>query len=323
MKIKITSYTRLHFGLISMNEHSHRIDGGFGLYVNLPSAEIFIENDKKICVKGYNDKYYEKILKENEKYLELSKVKVVINNIVDPHVGLGLKTQISMALLQGLKLFAGNEINLTDMLPIIKRGGTSGIGIHSFLNGGFTVDGGHLWGIEKNKLCPSADVISYKLSPLIVHKNFPNWGICIIIPNTKKHVYGKQETKLFSEFTPILQSEIDSLCKWILMGVIPAIQNNDLESFGYSLNNCMHLGFKKKEIEFWQENVKYYINILKEANFKGVGMTSFGPTVFGFTQDIQTAYKYKSILLQKLKVGDQIYITNCRNSKMANINIID
>ena len=59
------------------------------------------------------------------------------------HSGLGSGTQLSLAVGKLLADFNSQKMDASQIASIVGRGGTSGIGVASFENGGFIMDGGH------------------------------------------------------------------------------------------------------------------------------------------------------------------------------------
>lgn len=58
---------------------------------------------------------------------------------------------------------------------------------------------------------------------------------------------------------------------------MPAILEKNFESFCYSIEQIMKLGFSAKEIYYYGDFLSDRINALKKSGLNGVGMTSFGP----------------------------------------------
>ena len=161
-----------------------------------------------------------------------------------------------------------HDLNALDMAKIVGRGGTSGIGVESFENGGFIIDGGHKR-VEKPSFLPSSASPATP-PPIIARYNFPlDWKIILAIPNVERGVSGAK-------------------------------------------NNIQNIGFKKIENKLQNPYINEIMKNLRIAGAAGVGMSSFGPTVYAITdtneRDILSAAN------DSLKdVGGEIISTCARN----------
>ena len=243
--LSVTSYTRLHFGLICLNSKNYRIDGGSGLLTEIPSATIDFYHGTTNSL-TINNPIYDRIF---SKYKSSLPYNIRINTIINQHCGLGTTTQIALSIYSALNYLNHNPLHYDKKVFDVGRGGTSGIGIHSYNNGGFVIDGGHIWGSEKSTISPSnANTDLLSISPLLFHCNFPNWKIVVIIPRHGKIISGNEERQFFQDNTPVDQKEIDHICKCLLMGVIPSLLTSDFLLFTESIEDSMHYGFNRKEI---------------------------------------------------------------------------
>lgn len=258
-----------------------------------------------------------KILKKSNKYED---VFIEIHSLFNRHIGLGSGTQISMSIVEAFNLEFSLELTLNEKALLAGNGGTSGVDVYCFENGGYVLDSGRLFPQEKSSIGPSEAFCFEKLSPLISRLELPNWNICFLIPKTKSFIEGEKEQDLFDAFTPIKQNETGEICKWILKGIMPVILEKNFESFCYSIEQIMRLGFRAKEIYYYGDFLSDRINALKKSGLNGVGMTSFGPTLFGFFDNYsmqQFIYNYINTLFPT----DTVIFTTTRNIG-ANINIL-
>ena len=79
-------------------------------------------------------------------------------------------------------------------------------------------------------------------------KDFPDWPIVLAIPNTKG-AHDAEEVDIFKKYCPIPLAEVQEICHVILMQMLPALVEEDLESFGKAINHIQLVGFKKREVE--------------------------------------------------------------------------
>lgn len=292
--MEIETSARLHLSLIDLNGFEGRLDGGIGITLENPSLIIECSessNDTKILYDGnvniQNRNVYEsKIIDASNKMREFLKsdtnYSFKIKEIYPIHQGLGLGTQLALSIAKLISSLNDIDLNNIDLAKIIQRGGTSGIGVHSFDKGGLLIDGGHKKTIKKDYLPSSASKVSPP--PLIARYDFPKkWNIILATPNIPQGASGKKEVNIFQTYTPISIKDVERISYLTLMKLMPAIVEEDLENFGDSINKIQELGFKKVEKKLQNPRINFLLDDMKEMGIPCVGMSSFGPTCFGIT----------------------------------------
>jgi beta-ribofuranosylaminobenzene 5'-phosphate synthase len=321
----IETPSRLHLTLIDLNGIYDRIDGGVGITIEKPCLRLEAQPaDKGIEVifskpdglaKDLVDDYSLKIINSTTKVMESLKIddgfKFTVKTPYPPHSGLGSGTQLSLAVARVVCEMNDVEMKASDLAKIVGRGGTSGIGVESFENGGFIIDGGHKT-VEKTKFLPSS-ASSACPPPIIARYDFPlDWKIILIIPNVERGVSGAEEIDAFNKYCPIPLGEVEKLSHLLLMKLMPAVIESDLDSFGTAVNNIQDIGFKRIENNLQNPLIDQIMNELRSTGAAGVGMSSFGPTIYALTDTnerkiIDTA---KNLLKN---VGGEIITTRARN----------
>lgn len=292
----IKTPSRLHLTLLDLNGSLGRIDGGVGLTLKNPclvlemkpkGSEIDVEfiYSQNLSLNRLND-YEDKIrssARSMMEYLQLNEgYKFIVHENFPSHSGLGSGTQLSLAVGRLISDFTGHKMSAPQIAHIVGRGGTSGIGVASFDNGGFIIDGGHHKG-EKSTFLPSS---ASKASPppILAQYDFPeDWKVVLVIPNIMKNVSGTKEVNIFQEYCPIPLREVQQLSHLILMKMMPAVLEKDLDTFGETVNTIQNIGFKKVENKLQRPLIGEIMNILRDADAPGVGMSSFGPTIYAIT----------------------------------------
>jgi len=334
MKIRITTPCRIHLSLIDLNGYTGRVDGGIGLMLDEPNVVFEASNSAKEFKIEAHRYYRESIEVINEKASKVFKA-LNINNknfhfhlkqYYPSHVGLGSKTQLSLAIATAIAKLKNLDISHKELTNLVDRGGTSGIGWRGFKTGGFILDGGHDFGLgkEKETFLPSSASNSADPALTIFRYNIPeNWRFVIAIPNVKKGAYGDEEVSIFQKHTPIPKEEVNEVSHQILMKVIPGLLKNDLAVFGEGIKRIQSIGFKKIEISLQSKIVKDLLNFLEEYGVKAYGMSSFGPSIIGITESDSEAEKLmKKVKRRLLGVGGHFYL--CKpNNEGARYDILD
>jgi beta-ribofuranosylaminobenzene 5'-phosphate synthase len=268
--------------LIDLNAEIGRMDGGIGLALEKPYFEISLEKNDELIVEGDERERASNAANRVFEYFgEKRRAKITIEKSYKPHVGLGSGTQLSLGVGIGIAKLLKIQVSPREIANISDRGGTSGIGVAAFETGGFILDGGHSTREKKDFLPSSAS--DAPPSPVLARYDFPDWKIAIVNPKGKE-IYGKSEIDVFKRRCPIPLEEVRKLSHTILMKTLPSLVEEDLETFGESINDIQETGFKKIEVELQKPLVR---DILKKCqrNSFGAGLSSFGPTIYCFVED--------------------------------------
>lgn len=321
----IKTPSRLHLTLIDLNGSLGRIDGGVGLTLEKPclvlemkqkGSEIAVEfkNRQNIPVNVLVD-YEDKIRTSANRMMDYLHLEggysFTIHETYPSHSGLGSGTQLSLATGKLISDSDNHEISVPQIANIVGRGGTSGIGVASFDKGGFIIDGGHHQG-EKPDFLPSS-ASKAAPPPIIARYDFPkDWKVVLVIPHLEKHVSGEKEVNIFQEYCPVPLEEVQSLSHLLLMKMMPAVLEKDLEGFGEAVNNIQTIGFKKIENQLQNPVIGEIMQLLRDAGAPGVGMSSFGPTIYAVTDSPQDVVSAAHDALKD--VGGHIIETRAQNN---------
>ncbi len=321
--IEITTPSRLHITLIDLNASIGRVDGGIGLTLKEPGFRITAERSDvpgEVTVTSEAAGGSAHIGRMRESAAALLRdmgvgrggIRIHIERDAPPHVGLGSGTQSALVAGMAVNQLYNLGLSVRDIAIKAGRGGTSGIGVASFEGGGFILDGGHRFS-EKGAFKPSAASRSPP-APILFQRPFPDWEIVLAIPDTRG-AHGGNEVDIFKQECPIPLSEVQELSHIILMETLPAVVEEDIESFGDSINRIQKTGFKRREISLQRPEIQQMIELMQE-NTCGAGMSSFGPVVYGITDNKRDA-SHAACLAQEFldeTTGGYSIITHASNS---------
>ena len=333
--LRITTPCRIHLSLIDENGYTGRVDGGIGVMLDRPNVVFEASNNAEEFKIEAHKYYRESIEVINEIAFKVFKTFNISNKnfhfnlkrYYPSHIGLGSKTQLSLAIATAItKLKNISNLTTTQLTKLVERGGTSGIGWRGFEAGGFILDGGHDFGYGKEKetfLPSSASNLANPALTLFRHNIPQNWRFVLVIPSVKKGAYGDEEVRVFQNYAPIPRNEVNEVSHQIIMKIIPSLINNDLSGFGEGLKRIQSIGFKKIEINLQHQLVKDLLNFFEEYGLKAYGMSSFGPSVIGIVEsDSEAVDLLKTIQKNRQNRGGHIYI--CKpNNKGAKIEYLD
>ena len=311
--IRITSPSRLHLTLIDMNASWGRIDGGAGISLESPHITISAEKSDQTEVEG------DSILKERieaaaGKVLpEGEGIRILIEEDMYAHVGLGSGTQASLSAAAAVNELYDLGMSVRELAIAVGRGGTSGIGVASFESGGFIVDGGHKFS-EKGSFSPSS-ASRADPAPVLFRHDLPDWDIVLALPDTQG-AHDAKEADIFRKVCPIPLNEVQEVSHMILMKMMPAIIEDDIEAFGRAVNHIQTLGFKKREVQLQRQAVRDVITLMQESGAYGAGMSSFGPVVYGVVDRREDAAYIMEDVQDHLDrtIGGRVMVTRANNT---------
>jgi beta-ribofuranosylaminobenzene 5'-phosphate synthase len=307
--IEVVTPSRLHITLIDLNGSLGRIDGGVGLTLDFPSVKIKAREDAQLAVSG-NTAFENRIRRAASAIMAQHDVGGVAIEVVDEfpaHVGLGSGTQVALAVGTAISELYDLRLTPTAIAQLTGRGGTSGIGVAAYERGGFIIDGGHK---GKTAFLPSSASGKYAPAPMIVHHDFPDWTIVLAIPNLQG-ASDRREVDIFKQKCPLPLTEIQELCHVILMEMLPAVVERDIESFGRSIDRVQMLGFKRRELEL-QPFCARLVQFMRDNGALGAGMSSFGPAVYGIADGKQLQPAVQRYLDET--IGGAVYAVKAQNS---------
>jgi beta-ribofuranosylaminobenzene 5'-phosphate synthase len=294
---------------MDLNGSLGRVDGGFGMALQDPSIELEIETCDKPSPYSSNGIVADIVERAKEIFRYDKGLKVKLIDDYAEHIGLGHETQLVLAIGSAVRSLKGVEMRTSILAHKMGRGGTSGIGVGLFEKGGFVVDAGHSFGPKKAKtsFLPSS-YSDASPPPLICRHDIPeDWRVLLVTPFVPSRLYGEYELNVFKEFCPVPEDDVEKISRLVLFGIIPAVIEDDLASFGLALDRINCLGFKKAEIGLQHPFVREIMKSIKENGITAVGLSSMGPTVFA----IYPAEKDVFSMISSLNHLESKYSLNC------------
>lgn len=291
--MKIQTPSRLHITLIDLNGSYGRIDGGIGLTLADPHFILeAVPADKEITIEftetaagspaersACRSKVTAAAEKAAARYAPGTGYHFTVHQLYPAHSGLGSGTQMSLAAAKLIAELSGHHPASTELAGLVGRGGTSGIGVHAFDLGGFIADGGHSKK-EKSSFMPSS-VSTAKPACLLGRYPFPeDWGVLLAVPAFGNRYNGAAETNIFQTHCPVPKTDVEQVSHLVFMNLIPFLIEHDIEAFGHALDQIQAVGFNKIEMTLQPPELTDLMHNMQDAGAYGVGLSSFGPTLF-------------------------------------------
>jgi len=204
------------------------------------------------------------------------------------------------------------ELSAEEAALLLSRGGTSGIGVAAFQRGGLIIDGGHKYPSQKSSFLPSSASCGVAPPPVLIRRNFPDWRMLIVMPNCKR-ISGEEEVRLFTTLCPMPKETAEQLSHLVLMKLLPALVEEDIFAFGEAIDQIQEIGWKKIEVDVQGAILKKTIEFLQNNGAIGVGLSSWGPALFVFGEDLERLREKTQLFLTSLPDGGESFITTANN----------
>ncbi len=292
--IRIRTGSRLHFGLFSLPSEQagpwlnqegeptipRRQFGGVGLMIDKPGIELTVSEAKAWSAEG---SLAERALGFAQTYCSAigasERFALQIENAAPEHAGLGTGTQLGLAVARALaELTRQPACDAASLSAQVGRGRRSALGMHGFDRGGFLIEGGK--------------TVASTPSPLLMCRDFPEeWQVLLVTPRDVVGIHGRRELEAFAELVrqPPNDRTTETLCRLVLLGLLPALAEGDLQTFGealYEFNRRSGALFKNAQGGTYADpRVAAIVKLLRELGIKGVGQSSWGPTVFALVAE--------------------------------------
>ena len=280
--IRIRTPSRLHFGLLARGPQAPRQFGGVGLMIDAPGLELSARPAEAWGADGplaaralkFAARVAGRLAAEGSAPAPLQ---FTIHRAPPEHVGLGTGTQLGLAVARILASSAGRPAPpLAALAGWSGRGLRSGIGLHGSALGGLVVDGGRI-GAEG-------------IPPLLARLDVPaDWSVLLVLPRGGPGLHGVDEARAFAELPPIPDALTDRLCRLVLLGLLPAAAEGDLARFGEALAELQHhVGRTFAPAQgglYAHPESQAIVDALRAEGLHGVGQSSWGPALYGFSRD--------------------------------------
>ncbi len=336
MQLQITTPCRIHATLIDMNGSIGRIDGGIGFTLSNPGWKVDFETTESPPLmldvpEGVEASYIHVLVSEVLNCFGMLpanvRIGIKVREIIPRHVGLGSKTQLALALADGMSrlLKCDNTPFSKEILAsIVRRGGTSGIGVTSYFHGGVIIDGGHEFGAgkEKDSFLPSS-ASNARPAPVLSRDDLPAGWRCVIgIPTLDEGAHDADEINIFRQNCPVPISEVQQLSHAILMKLLPAIKQQRFKEICGCINLFQETGFKKVEVGLRGHAFRQMLQDWRDAGAPCSGMSSFGPAIYSLAEsEAQAKELRKSIDAIMKPHGGTSYVSGMQNTG-ASINYL-
>lgn len=293
---EVTAPSRLHFGLLSFGQTQGRQFGGAGVMVDRPGVCLRFSRGERLNAKG---PLHERALEFARRYVRFYELNeepccsIEVARAPRQHTGLGVGTSLAMAVAAGLNRVLGRvESAVEELARSVGRAKRSSVGAHGFRHGGFIVEAGKL--------------ATEEVSPLLARVALPApWRFVLICPAKEVGLFGQVEEETFHRLPPVPIEVTQSLSRELFTDMLPAARRGDfaqfsesLFRFGCTVGKCFSA---PPHQAFASEGTTRLVERVRSMGVRGVGQSSWGPTLFALLPEPAAAES----LVQELRASPQ------------------
>ncbi|MFO0823790.1 MAG: hypothetical protein U0792_11845 [Gemmataceae bacterium] len=283
---RVVAPSRLHFGLFHVpaagkHHPGERAFGGVGLMIDTPSIVVTTEAADSWRFEGmlasraqtFAMRFMQTVPEGQRRPFQ-----VLVERAPAEHTGLGVGTQLGLAIAKSLSLALGEPpCDSRSLAQRVGRGERSAIGVHGFDHGGLLVDAGKLPGEQ--------------VSPLLAQIRLPEqWRVVVFVSPVSGNWHGHTERTAFASARGGDPAALRRLAE---TAIIPAAEAADVRAFGdaaYEFNRLAGEPFASAQGGVYASaGLTELIAELRQSGVHGVGQSSWGPTVFAIVPDSDTA----------------------------------
>lgn len=281
--VSVQAPARLHLGFLDLHGGLGRKFGSLGLAVRHVNTTLIAGYGDDIDVSGPGAERTAELAEQVLSHYGIDGgVRIEMVNAIPAHAGLGSGTQLSLAIATAITRLYGLSADTAKLATILHRGARSGIGIGTFMHGGFIIDAG------RGKQTEVPPVISQAVVP-------EHWRILLIFDQGTEGINGVPERRAFNTLPPLDEDLAGLLCRLAMMQVLPAIAEDNCQRFGIAITRIQEIiGDYFAQVQggrFTSPLLAPVLSELQELGATGSGQSSWGPTGFAFFPNETTAFQ--------------------------------
>ena len=270
--VSVRAPARLHMGFLDLHGGVGRRYGSLGLALEGPFTRVRMAPAPSVVAEGPDAARAARYARTLAEHFGLSGgARIDVEEAIPPHAGLGSGTQLALAVGTGMARLFDLDVRTVDIAAILDRGTRSGLGIGLFDAGGFVVDGGS-----------AGDGVP---PPVIASQPFPSqWRVLLVFDRKRQGVHGAAEMEKFAALLEFPEADAATLCRLVLMCVLPGVVQADLDAFGDAVGRLQaRVGDHFAGVQggrFASPGVSRVLGWLSARGLKAIGQSSWGPTGF-------------------------------------------
>lgn len=272
-EVFVETAARLHFGVLDLGGSLGRWFGGIGAAAPGPTMRVSGRPAQTLEVEGEDAERAADFARRFQAHHGRQiGVRLRVHRALPEHAGLGSGTQLALAVARVMAEITGVSTDTADLACAVGRAKRSAIGTWTFAGGGLVLEGGRR---------PERESVA----PLLARLPFPETWRCVVAVPDSQGVSGPDEAAAFAQLPPAPQGDVERVAHLVLMGLLPALADGDIGTFGSALSAIQAVtGRWFAPVQggaFASGQSEELVRRMPEWGAAGVGQSSWGPTVYG------------------------------------------
>ena len=281
----VSAPSRLHFGLLSFGNPEVRQFGGVGVMIDRPGLKLRVQAAETFETVGpLQDRLRDAAMQWLSSSNEVKELRCRVELISVPrlHSGLGVGTQLALAVATGLNAFHHRKTPaVEDLAASVGRGPRSAVGTHGFYAGGLIAERGKL---------PNETV-----SPLFARVALPSqWRFVLVSPPGSVGLHGMTEQTAFDQLPPVPIIVTERLTEIMCDRILPAAKSASFAAFsdavydfGFLAGRCFE---SVQGSAYNGPRLEHLVQHIRTIGVRGVGQSSWGPTIYSLCESQSSAF---------------------------------
>ncbi|KAF0223081.1 MAG: hypothetical protein FD176_2247 [Rhodospirillaceae bacterium] len=272
-----------------MHAGAPRMNGGIGFSVEAPMARLDMCAAERIEIRdnrsipmGTDEQA--QLIKAIAQFADMHRIsrgiQIEITGAMRTHVGMGSATALRLGSIEGLAKLRGLQITRDALIRASGRGGTSGIGINSYFEGGMICDLGRA--ADGARHAPSSITLPAHPPLALPMVEMPPWPTLLCVPRTIAPKSQVEEIAFFSRTVPLPAPASFKACYIALFGLYAAVRERDYAAFCDGIDAMQDTDWKRAERTEYGDVLSGISTTLREHGADCIGMSSLGPMLFCF-----------------------------------------
>jgi beta-ribofuranosylaminobenzene 5'-phosphate synthase len=284
--VQVTAPSRLHFGLLSFGGEGRQF-GGVGATIERPAVELVVRRNDRLKVRGPLAARADEFARRWAAFHKLPSepaFHVEVTAAPREHAGLGVGTQLGLSVAAALNaLFDMPPSSPAELALSVGRGLRSAVGTYGFVHGGLIA--------ERGKLA------SEPLSPLDCRLELPaEWRFVLVCPREAKGLSGTAERRAFGTLPNVAPQITGRLIEELRERMLPAAAQARFDEFSesvYQFGRLAGMCFADKQGGPYNgPQLTALVETIRALGVRGVGQSSWGPTLFALLPDEPAATEF-------------------------------
>jgi beta-RFAP synthase len=307
--VSVRAPCRLHFGMFSFGHDDWPQFGGVGLMVDPPAVEVEITSADHLQVIGSHGaraRQFTELAAVAWRLPSLPACQIAVRAPSD-HVGLGVGTQLGLAIAAGLRRWLElPELPIEALAAAVGRTHRSAVGTYGFQHGGLIVDAGSAeWSSHATRL-------KHRVAIPI------DWRFVLVRPGNQRGLAGAIESDAFARLPPVPEHITRELWRITEKEMLPAVDRAECNAFGDAVYRFGRLAgecfLAVQGGPFASAVIARLVDVIRGRGVPGVGQSSWGPTVYAICPG-QSDAEELSAWLRELLAPTRHEITIARPNK--------